>query len=211
MPNITYEPVEKYIYGLLPKSQDVLAEVEEQARQRNIPIVGPAVGRMFHLLAQISGAKRVFELGSAVGYSTIWWATAMGPGCRVVYTDSDPKNAAEAKGYFERAGVADRIDIRIGDALATFREEKPESWDIVFCDVDKHWYPEVFDLAVPRVKKGGLFVADNVLWSGRVADEKNSEKSTVAIREFNRKLYASKDLFPTVIPLRDGVAVARKN
>ena len=211
MRNITHEPVENYLYDLLPQSEPaVLREMEAQAKQRNIPIVGPAVARLLYLLAQASGARRIFEAGSAIGYSTIWWALAMGEGGRVIYTDGDPKNADEAKGYFQKAGVADRIDVRVGDALEILSEEKPASFDIIFNDVDKEDYPRVFKLAVPRLKSGGLFITDNVLWSGRVADSTNSDPTTKAIREFNQLLYGSKELFASIIPLRDGVAVARK-
>jgi caffeoyl-CoA O-methyltransferase len=211
MRNITHEPVEQYLYDLLPQSEPaVLREMEAQAKQRNIPIVGPAVARLLYLLAQVSSAKRIFEAGSAIGYSTIWWALAMGESGRVIYTDGNPKNADEARGYFQKAGVEKRIDVRVGDALEILSEEKPGSFDIIFNDVDKEDYPRVFKLAIPRLKSGGLFVTDNVLWSGRVADPKNEEPTTKAIREFNDLLYGSKELFASIIPLRDGVAVARK-
>jgi predicted O-methyltransferase YrrM len=98
----------------------------------------------------------------------------------------------------------------VGDALEILSEEKPGSLDIIFNDVEKEDYPRVFKLAVPRLKPGGLFITDNVLWSGKVADPKNSEPTTKAIREFNRLLYGAKELFTSIIPLRDGVAVARK-
>ena len=206
---ITTTPVEKYLYAALPPRDEVLAEIENEAIKRDIPIVGPAVGRFLHQLALISGAKTVFELGSAVGYSTIWWARAVGEGGRVIYTDGDRKKADEARGYFERAGVTDRITIKVGDALELLSEQKTQ-YDIIFCDIDKEDYPRAFRLAVPRLRKGGLLVADNVLWSGRVAQENPSEASTKAILEFNRLLYSSPDLFPTILPVRDGVAVAVK-
>jgi len=212
MKSITYEPVEKYIYELLPQSEPaVLREMEAQAKKRDIPIVGPAVARLLYLLAQISGAKRIFEAGSAIGYSTIWWAMAVGDAGRVIYTDGGLKNAEEARGYFDKAGVTRRIDVRVGDALEILSEEKPGSLDIIFNDVDKEDYPRVLKLAIPRLKPGGLFITDNVLWSGRVADSKNSEPTTKAIREFNRLLFGAKELFASIIPLRDGVAVARKS
>jgi predicted O-methyltransferase YrrM len=216
MGGITNEAVEDYLYSLLPERDEVLSEIENVAARRHVPIVGPAVGRLLYQLARISGAKTVFEMGSAIGYSTIWWARAVGEGGRVIYTDGDPKNAEEARRYFERAGVADRITIRVGDALELLSEQKPESQDIVFNDVDKVDYPRVFKLAVPRVKKGGLFVTDNVLWSGRVASAltgqppTEKEAETKAIIEFNRLLYGSADFFTTVLPLRDGVSLSLK-
>jgi len=155
------------------------------------------------------GAKNVFEMGSAIGYSTIWWARAVGEGGRVIYTDGDPKNAEQARRYFDRAGVAGRIIIKTGDALELLSEQK-QQFDVIFNDVDKEDYPRVFRLVLPRLRKGGLFVTDNVLWSGRVAQKNPSEASTKAILEFNRLLYSSPDLFTTILPIRDGVAVAIK-
>ena len=206
---ITAGPVEDYLYSVLPPRDEVLAQMEAEAIKRKIPIVGPAVGRILQQLALISGAKTVFELGSAIGYSTMWWAGAVGEDGRVMYTDGDPKNAAEARGYFQRAGISDRITVKTGDALELLSEEK-QQFDVIFNDVDKEDYPRVFRLALPKLRKGGLFVTDNVLWSGRVADEKNTEATTKAILEFNRLLYGSSELFTTILPIRDGVAVAVK-
>jgi predicted O-methyltransferase YrrM len=209
MGGITAPAVEDYIYSMLPPRDEVLTGIEAQAAQRKIPIVGPAVGRILYQLAQIVGAKTVFELGSAIGYSTIWWARAVGEGGRVIYTDGDRKKAEEARGYFDRAGVSGRITLKTGDALELLSEEK-QQFDIIFNDVDKEDYPRVFKLVSPRLRKGGLFVTDNVLWSGRVAEKKPSEASTKAILEFNRLLYGSPEFFTTILPIRDGVAVAVK-
>jgi len=209
MGGITVPRVEDYLYSLLPPRDEVLAEMEEDAARRKINIVGPAVARLFYQLALISKAKTVFEMGSAIGYSTIWWARAVGENGRVIYTDGDPKNAEVARKNFARAGVADRITVRIGDALEILSEQKQE-FDIVFNDVDKEDYPRVFRLAVSRVRKGGLFITDNVLWGGKVTEKNPRDASTKAILEFNRLLYGSADLFTTVLPIRDGVAVALK-
>ncbi|HZQ18964.1 MAG TPA: O-methyltransferase [Terriglobales bacterium] len=209
MHGITAEPVEDYLYSLLPPRDEVLAEMEDEAAKRNIPIVGPAVGRILHQLALVSGARNIFEMGSAIGYSTIWWARSLGEGGRVFYTDGDRKNADEARGYFERAGVANRITIKVGDALELLSEQT-QQFDIIFCDVDKEDYPRAFRMALPRLRKGGLFVADNVLWSGRVAEQTSAEASTKSIQEFNRLLYSSPDLFTTILPIRDGLSVTAK-
>ena len=161
------------------------------------------------------GAKTVFELGSAIGYSTIWWARAVGEGGRVHYTDGSAK-ATEARGYLERAGVSDQVDVHVGDALEVLSEQKQE-FDIVFCDIDKEDYPRAFRMGQKFVRKGGLFVADNVLWSGRVVyaagnPELNSEPQhhTKQIVEFNKALYESAEFETVILPVRDGVAVARK-
>jgi caffeoyl-CoA O-methyltransferase len=209
MPGITAAAVDDYLYSILPSRDAVLNEMEAEASKRDIPIVGPAVARILHQLALMVGAKNIFEMGSAIGYSTIWWARAVGAGGRVFYTDGDRKNADEARGYFDRSGVADRIKINVGDALELLSEQKQE-FDVIFCDVDKPDYPRALRLALPRLRKGGLFVADNVLWSGKVADKKINDASTKAIREFNQLLYSSSNLFATILPIRDGVAVAIK-
>lgn len=206
---ITAGAVEDYLYSLLPPRDEVLAEIEAEAAKRKIPIVGPAVGRVLYQLALMIQARNVFELGSAVGYSTIWWARAVGEGGRVIYTDGDRKKAEEARGYFARAGVSNRITLKTGDALEILSEEK-QQFDIIFNDVDKEDYPRVFKLALARLRPGGLFVTDNVLWSGKVAQKEPSEASTKAILDFNRLLYNSTDLFTTILPIRDGVAVALK-
>jgi caffeoyl-CoA O-methyltransferase len=208
MGGITVSAVEDYLYSMVPPRDEVLAEIEAEAAKRKIPIVGPAVARILYQLAIMIKAKTVFEMGSAVGYSTIWWARAVGEGGRVIYTDGNPKNATEARSYFQRAGVSDRITIKTGDALELLSEQKQE-FDIIFNDVDKDDYPRVFRLAVAKLRKGGLFITDNVLWSGKVA-QKNPDKTTKAILEFNRLLYGSSDLFTTILPIRDGVAVAVK-
>jgi predicted O-methyltransferase YrrM len=206
---ITAQPVNDYLYSVLPGRDEVLAEMEAEAAKRKIPIVGPAVGRFFYQLALISGAKHVFEMGSAIGYSTIWWARAVGESGGVIYTDGDQKNADQARGYFDRTRLSARIAIEVGDALELLSEQTRQ-FDIVFCDVDKEDYPRALRVALPRVRKGGLLVADNVLWSGRVAEKKPREASTKAILEFNRLLYASPDLFTTILPIRDGVSVSVK-
>ena len=108
---ITDERVENYLYAMLPERDPVLQEMERQAKERDIPIVGPAVGRLFYQYARLINAKSVFEMGSAIGYSTIWWAQAVAAqGGKVHYTDGSRKNADEARGYFEQAGVAGHIE-----------------------------------------------------------------------------------------------------
>jgi len=210
MGGITHGAVEDYLYGILPERDATLRDMEAEAAARNIPIVGPAVGRLLYQLAGMIKARTVFEMGSAIGYSTIWWARAVGEAGHVIYTDGSRKNADEAKRNLERAGVLDRVTIKVGDALEILSEQK-EPFDIVFNDVDKSDYPRAFRMAAKRVRNGGLFVTDNVLWSGKVgqpADKADAE--TKAILEFNRLLYDASDFMTTIIPLRDGVAVAWK-
>jgi len=214
---ITEPRVENYLYAVLPQRDAVLQEIERQAAERDIPIVGPAVARLLYQYARLINAQSVFEMGSAVGYSTLWWAMAVGPGGKVHYTDGSEKNAKEARGYFQQAGLTDRIEVHVGDAL-DFLEARKEQFDIVFCDVDKHDYPRAAQIASTRVRKGGLFLADNSLWKGKLAyiagnpdlTPDPADALTNAIAELNRRLYASPDWYTTIIPLRDGVTVAMR-
>ncbi len=204
------DDVEQYLYELLPERDAVVSEMESYAAEHRVPIIGPAVARLLALLAQVSGAKRIFEMGSAIGYSTIWLARAAGPGGKVYYTDGDPANAERARSYFRRAGVAKRIQVGVGDALELLKKT-PRKFDLIFNDVNKDQYPDALRVALPKLKRGGLFITDNTLWSGKAArPAAPDDVTTRGVQEFNRLVYASKELYPVLIPLRDGVTVCRK-
>ena len=206
----TQEDVDRYIYDLLPERDAVVKEIEAYAAENRIPIIGPAVARLLTLLVQVSGATRIFEMGSAIGYSTIWLARAAGPKATVFYTDGNPENARRAQEYFRKAGVAKRINVHVGNALELVKKTSGK-FDLIFNDVDKHQYPDALRTGLPKLKRGGLFVTDNTLWSGKAAKPLEPEdKYTRGVQEFNRLVYASKELFPVLIPLRDGVTVCRK-
>jgi len=199
--------IERYMEGLLPARDPLLAEVEAQAARRGIPIVGPMVGRLLAQLVMLTGARRVFELGSAIGYSTIWIARAAGTGSEIHYSDGSEGNAREAAAYFARAGLSDRIRVHVGDALTELAKTKGE-FDIIFNDVDKDGYPGVLAEAPGRLRKGGLLVTDNTLWHSRVLDPQDD--TSQAVVRFNRELYDSGLFFTTLLPLRDGVSVSLK-
>jgi caffeoyl-CoA O-methyltransferase len=204
------EDVEDYLYELLPKRDAVVNEIEEYAAQHDVPIIGPAVARLLTLLVQISGAKRIFEMGSAIGYSTIWLARAAGPQAEVFYTDGNPENARRAQDYFRRAGIAKRVHVQVGDAMALLKKT-PGKFDFIFNDVNKHQYPAALRAALPKLHRGGLFLTDNTLWSGKAArPAAQGDEDTRGVQELNRLVYSSKELFPVLIPLRDGVTVCRK-
>lgn len=204
------DDVEEYLYKLLPERDAVVREMEDYAEEHRVPIIGPAVARLLALLVQVSGAKRIFEMGSAIGYSTVWLARAAGPKAKVFYTDGDPANAQRAQVYFRMAGVARRVEVKVGDALELVRKT-PGMFDLIFNDVDKHQYPAALRAALPKLRRGGLLITDNTLWSGKAARPvAEDDKDTKGIQEFNRLVYASKELYPVLIPLRDGVTVCRK-
>jgi caffeoyl-CoA O-methyltransferase len=202
---ITDPQIEHYMMSVAPARDAVLSEIEAYAAEHNVPIVGPLVGRFLAALVMISRSKRIFELGSAIGYSTIWLARAAGPDAEVHYSDGSEANAARARQYFERAGVASRTHVHVGDAL-TALAATGGPFDMIFNDVNKDGYPAVLDAVPQRIKTGGLFVSDNTLWSGRVLDPK--EASDHGVCDFNKRLFASADFYPAQLPVRDGVTIA---
>jgi len=198
--------IEQYIADLLPARDPILAEMEAYALANKVPIVGPGCATLLAQLVAITNAKRIFELGSAIGYSTLWIARAAGPDPEIHYSDGDPANAARAKGYFERAGVADRITIHTGDALSALAAT-PGEFDFIFNDVDKEGYPDVLDAVPARLRSGALFVTDNTLWHARILNP-DQDETTQAVDTFNRRLFAHPSFTAGMIPLRDGMSVA---
>jgi predicted O-methyltransferase YrrM len=209
MKDLIAPELDRYIRDLLPPRPPVIAEMERQAEKRNIPIVGPAVATLLATLAKSIGARRVFELGSAIGYSTAFFAEAVGPEGKVFYTDGSAEKAREASGYLEELGLAGRVEMLVGDAVAGLAAT-PGEFDVVFVDIDKDGYPAALEAAAPRVRQGGYLLADNVLWSGRVVDAGIRDEATEGIRQFNRRLFSRRDFESVIVPLRDGVAIARK-
>ena len=207
--NLVAPALDRYILDLLAPRDPVIAEMEDYAAKHDVPIVGPAVGTLLETLARSINAERVFELGSAIGYSTAWFARAVGRGGQVTYTDGDPKKAEQARGYLERLGFLDRVVIKVGDAAQSL-EATTGYYDIIFIDVDKDGYPRCLQAAAPRVRRGGLLIADNVLWSGKVVDEKVRDAATEGIRQFNKRLFSLPEFSSVIVPLRDGVAIARR-
>ncbi|HVM12429.1 MAG TPA: O-methyltransferase [Actinomycetota bacterium] len=211
--DIVAPKVEDYLRGLFATDgHPVAEEMERVAEERDFPIVGPLVGRMLELFARSVGARRILELGSGYGYSAYWFARAVEPGGEVHMTEGDPENQREALAYLERAGLADRVHSHVGDAIELMDRLEGE-FDVIFCDIDKPAYPDAWRKARERLRPGGLYLCDNVLWSGRVADEGPAEGDggvTDAIREHNALVAADADYDTTIVPLRDGVMVARR-
>lgn len=207
MDRIVLPNVESYMHMLLPQRDQVLTEIEKLASTNKIPIVGPAVGRFLFLLARLIGAQCVFEMGSAVGYSTIWLARAVGENGTVYFTDTGEENVRQARIYLKKAGVSNQVELLIGDAVQLI-DTVEGNFDLIFIDLDKKQYPEAFAKAYPRLRHGGILVTDNVLLFGLVADINIKDTTIEAVREFNRLLYSKDDLFTTILPIRDGVSVS---
>ena len=204
--------VEDYMRSLLVRyDEPVLLEMEAEGKERHFPIIGRLVGVTVELLARSVGAKRVFELGSGFGYSAYWFARAVGPGGEVHCTDGDPANRPKALGYLSRAGLAEPVRWLVGDAVTNLAKVGGD-FDVVYCDIDKEGYPNAWRAARERIRVGGLYLCDNVLWSGQVAepeaDHGRDEKTTDAILEHNRLIAEDERFVSSIVPTRDGVFAA---
>jgi predicted O-methyltransferase YrrM len=158
--------IDAYLDEVARPADALLREMEEWGRARGFPIVGPQVGQLLYVLARSVNAKRVLEPGSGYGYSALWFARAVGPDGLVVLTEGDAKNAQRARQYFVRAGLSARARFLVGNAFDVIANE-PGPFDIIFCDVDKADYPRVLEVVRPRLRVGGLFVCDHMLWDGK--------------------------------------------
>lgn len=190
-----------------PREEEVRATMERLGAERDFPIVGPQVGRLLELLARGIGARRVLELGSGFGYSAWWFARAVGEGGEVVLTEGSRERAAEARELLARAGLLERVRIVVGDALEVAAAQVPP-FDLVFNDVDKHAYPAAFDVARPLVRRGGMFVSDNMLWRGEVLPPARTDAAAQGVGALTRRLFQDPDFLTVLLPVRDGVTVS---
>jgi len=200
--------IDAYLRALYDDGDPVRHEMEALAAEKEFPIVGPVVGRHLEVLARAIGARRVFELGSGYGYSALFFARAVGAEGTVHCTELAAANVERAQGFLTRAGVWDRVTYHQEEATAALRRVGG-TWDIVYNDIDKDGYPETVDLAYAHLRPGGLFITDNVLWSGRVLPGRDDGRpATRGVVEFTRRLLAHPGFLTSVNPTRDGVAVA---
>ena len=206
------DAVEAYLTDLARAEHDdpVLVDMEARAAEHGFPIVGRATGRYLELAARSVGARRVIELGSGYGYSAYWFARAVGSEGEVICTEGDAANARLAEGYLTAAGLWDRVRYRVGDALDGLAAEAGE-FDVVYCDVDKPGYPDCWRAGCERIRVGGLWLCDNVIWSGHVAtgtDREGLSGWTAAITEHNRLVAGDSRYVGSIVPIRDGVMAA---
>lgn len=201
------EDVDDYLHKVTPRRHRVLRSMETYADRNGFPIIGPLVGRFLYQMAVLKEAKNVLELGSGYGYSAFWFALAMGKHGRITMTDTDPANRDRALTYFKRAGLETTFEFVVGEALeAAGNLQGP--YDIILNDIDKHGYPETLDVAARLLPPGGLFITDNVIWSGRVFDDRVQDRTTRGIRKFTRALFGDERFFASILPVRDGIALA---
>lgn len=204
--------IESYLSELSSSDDEpILLEMEALAEEKGFPIVGRLCGRFLEVMARSIGARRIFEMGSGFGFSAYWFARATGPEGEIHLSDGDPKNEEKATGFLGRAGVIDRITYHVGDAFEAF-DSTSGDFDVVYCDIDKHGYPEAWEKAKKRVRVGGLYMCDNMLWSGRVtgkAPEPDVKEGwTEAIDATNRSIASDPEWRSFILPTRDGVVAA---
>jgi caffeoyl-CoA O-methyltransferase len=204
--------IERYMRDLAAYDDEpVLLEMEALAEERGFPIIGRLCGRLLELMARAIGARRIFELGSGFGYSAYWFARATGPEGEIHLTDTEPDNESKARDFLSRAGLDAPIRYHVADAFAALAGTEGE-FDIVYCDVDKGDYPGAWEAGRQRVRPGGLYMSDNMLWSGRVTGESDEDDVragwTAAIDRTNRAIAADAAWRSVIVPTRDGVAIA---
>jgi predicted O-methyltransferase YrrM len=210
MEHLVDADIEAYLSQLQRTRDALLVEMEARAAASKFPIIGPLVGRLCEQMALSVGARDVFEMGSGFGYSTFWFAHAVGEGGRVVHTDSDATRSAEARGWLDKAGLGARVHYEVGDACAIIKKY-PGPFDVVFIDIDKHAYAQAFELARSRVRTGGYIICDNALWSGNLLlPPSKQDADTRGVLRYNKDAFAAADLLTTIVPLRDGVALSLK-
>ncbi|HLQ66400.1 MAG TPA: O-methyltransferase [Candidatus Limnocylindrales bacterium] len=206
--SITHPAINEYLRSVQTRRHPILRPMEAYAEKHGFPIIGPLVGPILYQLATMIRARRVFELGSGYGYSAVWFSQAVGPRGKVIMTEGDAGNSARAMRYLKRARLASRVKPLVGDALSLLRAERG-TFDVILNDIDKWQYPEAFPIVRKKLRRGGLFITDNMLWSGRVL-EKRPDRNTRGILALTRLLYAASDFFTVLLPVRDGVTVSLK-
>ena len=202
--------IDDYLTRLAGSPDPVEAEMRRYADEREgFPIAGPVIGRLLSQLSLLTHATRVFEVGSGFGYSAFWFARALEPGATVTLTDFDRENLDRARAWLAKSGLLDRCRFEpAGDGLEALARAEA-GLDIVFLDGEKAEYPRALAVALPKLRPGGLVLADNVLWGGAVA-RGESDAATAGLREYTRLIFGSEGLVSTIMPIRDGIALTMK-
>jgi caffeoyl-CoA O-methyltransferase len=214
MGQIVPDPVESYLAGLNHLSGVVLDDIARAGAEQRLPLIDAEVGALLQVLVTAIGAKRVLEIGTAVGYSGIWLAAALPSDGMLVTMEMDPQRVKIAKANFARAGLAERVNIMTGDDhLLLAKVAGP--FDLIFQDGDKQLYGPMLDRLVELLRPRGLLVTDNVLWDGEVVPgfanpPQREPADTQAIADYNERISRHPQLATSIVPLRDGVAISVK-
>lgn len=202
----------EYLEQLIPQTDPLLTEMEEYGAQHRIPSADREVALFVEITARGMNAKRALEIGMAIGYTTIHLARAVGEGGLVVTIDPSDEMIKAAEGYLKRAGLRERVRIERGKALDVI-PQLTETFDLLFIDALKEEYSDYLKIALPKLRKGGVVIVDNLLWGGQVAGEVRSldqESSTNALREFNKEFVNHRKLLAEVLSVGDGLGYAVK-
>lgn len=206
------EPIQEYLVAHLPPDplmRDLAAETRRLLPDEAVMQIAPEQARFLTLLVRLTGARRIVEVGTFTGMSSLAMARALPESGRMICFDVSERFTDVARRYWQRAGVADRIELRLGPAAERLRELPAEpTIDLAFIDADKEGYLTYWRELVPRVRPGGLLVVDNVLWSGRVADPTVRDETTELIRRFNDEVAADDRVEAVLLPISDGMTVA---
>lgn len=205
------EACEHYIADLFAPEDDLLIELRQAMAEAGLPTIyiSAEEGKLLQVLLRAIGARRVLELGTLGGYSAIWIGRALPPGGRLVTIEKRPDRAELARDYIGRAGLAERVEVKVGEAGLLLEELAAQApFDAVFIDADKEGYPRYLEWCATHVRPGGLVIADNALKSGRVVETESRDPQVVGIREFNRRIAGDSRFTSIVVPTRDGVAIA---
>lgn len=205
-----------YLLSVSSREPEILHQL--RAETANHPLVrmqiSPEQGQFMALLVQLMAAKKTLEIGVFTGYSSLWVALALPPNGKLVACDVSEEWTAIARRYWQQAGVADKIDLRLAPALQTLAQllagGEAGTFDFVFIDADKENYQPYYEQALQLIRPGGLITIDNVLWSGRVADPQTQDTSTLAIQAFNQKLHNDERIALSLVPIGDGLTLALK-
>lgn len=210
MTGITSEQIERYLGNLQPGRDALMRRMEAYAQQHDVPIIGPVAGRFLYTIAKIHRSRSILEAGTAIGYTALWFARATADwGGGITTLEAHPEMAEEARKNLTEAGVIDRVHIVMGDALEALSQVKG-TFDLCFIDHEKEQYFPFLERALPKIKSGGVILADNVLRRGQVANEGGGDPTVRAMREFNRFVMDHPELETVIVPLRDGISLSVK-
>jgi predicted O-methyltransferase YrrM len=209
MPDTLAPDLSHYVDSLIPERPPELQKMEEWARANDFPIIGPACGHLCYEVTRMIGARRVFELGSGYGYSTAFFARAVkeNGGGTVHHVVWDEDLSKRARGHLAALGLADVVEFHVGEAIETLRNSDGP-FDLIFNDIEKKDYPAALPVIEEKLRPGGVLIVDNMIWHGRVYDEKEHSPDTEGVRAFTRALTRNPRWIPSLVPLRDGMIVA---
>jgi predicted O-methyltransferase YrrM len=212
MTDLDYRRIQDYLATLVPPRPAELQVMEAYAREQNFPIIGPVAGQVCYLLTRLIGARRVFEMGSGYGYSTAWFArgVAENGGGEVHHVVWDAELSRRARAHLAALGYADLMRYHVGEAVTVLRGTAGP-FDLIFNDINKEAYPASLPVIAAKLRSGGLLIVDNMLWSGRIFDETDHSPATEGVRTLTRMLVDSPDWSVMLLPVRDGLLVARKH